>query len=194
MWDVPQLTIPQLENYGYTRDIAYCPSNLDQNTDTYWTVDSCVTGYFMMIPRLDWGNNPQPTGPTNVPPNPVPTDLYGNPNDPNHVIGLPIFPLTFQFQNSSTYELASDATLSYLTSFTTLLNSVGSATNHIRNGVPQGNNTLFHDGHVEWRPFSSMYSRYGGGTSGPGTGYGLYPGRLPVAGQPAVSGRFDQWW
>jgi prepilin-type processing-associated H-X9-DG protein len=70
---------------------------------------------------------------------------------------------------------------------------VRTLTNHIKDMIPKGGNVLFHDGHVEWRPFSAMYSRYATGTSGLGTATAGKPGVIPAVGVP-WGGRIDQWW
>ncbi len=76
MWDLPYCSREQLEQYGLTQATAYCPANREQDINPYWNYDTndsntpghglCVTGYFWMIPRLDWTTNSTTNGYPNL--------------------------------------------------------------------------------------------------------------------------------
>jgi type II secretory pathway pseudopilin PulG len=37
LWDVPAMTVTNMLQYGWSRNIMYCPSYADKNTDAYWS-------------------------------------------------------------------------------------------------------------------------------------------------------------
>ncbi|HET6247535.1 MAG TPA: type II secretion system protein [Tepidisphaeraceae bacterium] len=191
MWDIPLATRNVMQQYGFSRVLAYCPSADGQNKDEFWTYDGgtpglCVTGYFWMIPRRTWALDSHGEN----------ADLYGNPGDPNHTTGQQIFPERFQGGNASTVELMTDAVLSNDRQFGTYGWAYGTMVGHYRVGstTPDGGNALYHDGHVAWRDFADMYSRFGAGSSGLGTPAAGLRGIAAVQAAVPSGGRIDQWW
>jgi prepilin-type N-terminal cleavage/methylation domain-containing protein len=147
-WDISVPFINAIINYGGTRNIFYCPSNKQFNSDLTWGYDTNnnvnfkITGYLWFI-----------AGANQVLPMYYRTNLLGTPEQP-----------------PSKTELVLDDVVSLNGDYTYIkggsLNGntqVKQRTNHLLGSRPAGGNIMFEDTHVEWRKFESMTNRFYGG-------------------------------
>ncbi|MFM2082264.1 MAG: hypothetical protein RL380_955 [Verrucomicrobiota bacterium] len=153
-WDVLITVVDQMTNSGATREIFYCPANLDQNIDGLWNYNATyrVTGYALTFPK---------TGGLEA------TNL----NSKLSSLGSASTNSTF-----STRVLISDMTLSSKTDNNFALKNLytyynipggytaptwpGHRSNHINNKkFPTGGNQAMLDGHVEWKKFITFTPR-----------------------------------
>ena len=163
-WDMPQLVVSNLLNYGFQRDILYCPSFNDQNSDELWqfTTRFKVLGYAFATkgsPRLY---------PTNIFER-IQQKVVRNKDGTTFTIGI----------SEGIY--AADATLSRSNNrngangnFSKVDGGwAGHSSPHLRamsarrgqasGSVPAGGNALYVDQHVQWNNFEKMQQRRSGG-------------------------------
>ena len=133
-WDVNKVFIDTLvSKYGATRNIFYCPSQPNQNSEKTWNFTSGfrVTGYTWLI-----------VGSPGVPDKYAQKSSLGDSDHP-----------------STQTELLCDAVLSDNGNYVNVKggNAINRS-NHMDLGgkLPTGGNILFKDGHVQWREFSEM--------------------------------------
>jgi prepilin-type N-terminal cleavage/methylation domain-containing protein/prepilin-type processing-associated H-X9-DG protein len=143
-YQIPLLTAESIVPGGTPRDLFYCPSGVLQADEAEWdTRDDglsgmCVTGYNWFVARTRSG-----------PPALNPPKQYHK---------------TLVVRNAAEEELVADIVMSIGGRFVNVgqggLGLNATRTNHLRRGDhPAGGNVLFHDGHVEWRPFEKMQVR-----------------------------------
>jgi len=170
LWDISLTNRDTMVNqYQAPRKIFYCPSNPGLNLDGLWTCPNCggaAVGYWLLIQRVD--SNFQPLQ------NWGDTIMIGYAGDP-------VYHFVYDLSQSSDPNrplqvLLTDAVLSdpdtgsFSNIFITLSGSVQSP--HLgTNGVPEGSNLCYTDGHVEWHDFSQLKRRC---TAGPGEGRAPY--------------------
>jgi len=163
-WDMPQEVVTNLLNYGFQREILYCPSFTDQNTDETWqfTTRFKVLGYAFATkgsPRLY---------PTNVFER-IQQKVVRNRDGTTFTIGI----------SEAIY--GADATLSSRNArdgsngnFSKIDGGwAGHSSPHLqgmsaRRGqksgmLPAGGNALYLDQHVQWNNFDRMQQRRSGG-------------------------------
>lgn len=158
---------------GASRDILYCPTFQEQNIDEAWNYGRVkslgspffsVLGYYFMSYR-----------PPVPPPNP-----FVPPGDPLFFEkGMPltnreyISSINPKIKKGPTkpaeIEIAADQTISATPTLAGPWSAAGGlsqlhVTAHIRRNIPTGNNTLYLDGHVAFKPFDKVRS-----VSGPDT-------------------------
>ena len=145
-WDVDTKTIDVLLRQGFTRQILYCPSWSQFDTDSVWnfTASYRVIGYvlaFQGAARLNTTNVNERLTPSTVR---VGTNTF-----------LP---------SPSERELAADANLSNgLNDFFVTINFREKGhPPHMNGRRPAGGNIVFLDGHVDWRRFEKMSVRTSG--------------------------------
>ena len=170
LWDIDLATRDNLVNqYNVPRRIFYCPSYPGLNVDVLWTCPACggsSVGYWLIIQRVDANGNPI-TGTTGW--------AAGRNTSFKQYSGDPRYVFVYDLSHSSDTNrplqvLLTDAIISdnTLTNFSNVPSSiVGSYQSpHLgTNGVPEGSNICYTDGHVEWRDMSALKIRYvaGGG-------------------------------
>ncbi len=151
---------------GASRDVLYCPSFQEQNVDVLWNFDTAnrfgVMGYYFLTYR---------------PPAPPPNPFVPAPNPDVFENTLPLTARTYiRSINPKINKVGSPtkpADLEIVTDQTISQNATVTAagpwgakggwpeehvTAHLRRGVPAGNNILFLDGHVSFRPFDKIKS------------------------------------
>jgi len=174
------------------RHIWFCPSYTDEDIDGIWTFQDPsaantygVTGYALLNQRRFNGDSGggYATAPTVASP---PAANFGVWTYQNHMTtltpypaGLSAYPAFNETLSDATMPFGADATLqesnSALTTYLSFSYVTGGGANNsiaihrtshmaiFGGALPAGGNIIFFDGHVDWRPFSSMYRR----TSGP---------------------------
>jgi hypothetical protein len=156
-WDISPLTVTNLLNLGFQRNILFCPSFANQNQEQYWNFavvhggDLRVLGYVFALktaPRLlDYETQSKLTIPT-----------------------LRVTPTGTVKQSVSEAVLAADATLSNGADTVNRGNNsytgvVGidpanpHSSPHLNGKLPAGGNLIFLDSHAEWRKFPQMTVR-----------------------------------
>jgi prepilin-type N-terminal cleavage/methylation domain-containing protein/prepilin-type processing-associated H-X9-DG protein len=151
LWDVTVDTRDVMLKSGFNRKILYCPTYPEQDVDGLWNFapDYAVLGYFFLIQRVPG----YPTMPT--------LDLTPDQKKNYQPRNVPLRdPQTLRASASET-ELVTDATLSQNNLFHVQGGfAVPHQTSHLtKDNKPEGGNILYMDGHVDWRPFKSMFKR-----------------------------------
>jgi prepilin-type processing-associated H-X9-DG protein len=158
LWDMDLATRNTLTNqYQTPRKVFYCPSYTALNLDGYWNCAPCggaFVGYWLLIQRVDFNFQP----------------LQNWGNTMIGYAGDPVYHFVYDLSQSSDPDrplqvLLTDAVLSdqvtgsFSNIFITLSGSVQSP--HLgTNGVPEGSNLCYADGHVEWHDFSQLKRRW----------------------------------
>jgi prepilin-type N-terminal cleavage/methylation domain-containing protein len=149
-WDISTNLTDQIIADGATRNVFYCPSYHEFNSDYTWlynitnNVSFHILGYVYLLPGAGMnagGKAESPYWKTNS--TGIPGQL--SPSDAEVVIDEVI-------RDSSTG--------SYSKMSVGSLVSVGliQRTSHLEGSQPAGGNELFEDSHAEWRPFKVMYN------------------------------------
>jgi prepilin-type N-terminal cleavage/methylation domain-containing protein/prepilin-type processing-associated H-X9-DG protein len=162
-WDVPGLTITNMNSYGFTRNTLYCPSIPNENQDNEWNFglpNFRVTGYAFSTHGADKIN-----------PNPV---------NPIYVVSKTSTQLTVNGQVlaiTDTIFIADPNLFNVSGGVTNFMHITGGAMNpngslitydapHRKGNKPLGGNVAAVDGHVEFRPFRQMIQRTTGNNPG----------------------------
>jgi len=149
-WDMSTNFSVQMIANGASRDIFYCPSYADFNSDYTWfynisnNVSFNILGYIYLLPGAGMNTGGKPESP------------YWKTN----VIGMPGQPRPSDAEVVVDDVLHDSATGSYIKMSGGSLVSVGliQRTSHLMGNLPAGGNELFEDGHVEWRPWRMMWN------------------------------------
>ena len=180
LWDMDTTTRDNLVNqYNVPRKVFYCPSYPGKNLDVFWTCSACggsSVGYWLLGQRVDANGNPI-TGTSGwaAGPNNTTFKKYANSGEGSRYVFF--YDLSHSADpNRPLQVLLTDAIISEPTtgSFTNVPSTVvGSYQSpHLgTNGVPEGSNICYTDGHVEWRDMSAIKIRYTAGG-------GVDPGKL----------------
>ncbi|HWD20455.1 MAG TPA: prepilin-type N-terminal cleavage/methylation domain-containing protein [Verrucomicrobiae bacterium] len=157
-WDVSSYFITLAQGFGATRDIFYCPSNKQFNSDLTWFFDVTNNVNFKITGYL-WFLNGEPGF--------LPQFYRTNLNGASYAMsggGLYTTP-------PSRTELVCDLVVSLNGNYTyvqagELANNpyVKQRTNHLLGNKPAGGVVLFEDAHVDWRAFKNMTNHFVGGT------------------------------
>lgn len=155
LWDVPTVTRDAMLEAGSLRNVFYCPVFPEQDANGLWDFQPAysVFGYYMLMSRKTQagaGGYPALTGKAYQIRTSEPELIAGQPD--------PVSP--------AEADLVTDAVIAQNGLFGGAQGgfSMPHQTSHMgKNGVPEGGNILFMDGHVEWRPFSSMVKRASSG-------------------------------
>ena len=161
LWDLPGITKTNMLQSGATRNVFYCPSYADKNTDPYWNQTWSPPG---VLPYASIGYAFATQGAD---------ALTGTPAGSGYVlpkttssVSIPGGPPTFTAQKLGVTDsfFVFDATISTGTSpnysFTGISGSAGVAGTekapHMSGTTPDGGNETALDGHVEFRKFALM--------------------------------------
>ncbi len=151
-WDISVPFINMIINYGGTRNIFYCPSNKQFNSDLTWGYDTNnnvnfkITGYLWFI-----------AGANQTPPMYYRTNLFGTTNlvpSQTEVVLDDVAELNNIYTKVNSGSLANNT-------------QVTQRTSHLVGSRPAGGNIFFEDCHVAWRRFQDMTNHFVGGTGGP---------------------------
>jgi prepilin-type N-terminal cleavage/methylation domain-containing protein/prepilin-type processing-associated H-X9-DG protein len=173
---------------GASRDVLYCPSFHEQNIDEAWNF-SRVKNYGVLTPRNTHFSVLGYYFLTYRPPEPPANQfVLGDPVD-YYERGLPLLNRTYiatinpKFSHIRNYkgptkpaeiEIVTDQTISFGAPASATAAGPWSATGslsqqhvtaHIRRNLPTGNNTLYLDGHVAFKPFDKVRSISGADSS-----------------------------
>ena len=165
LWDMPTNTINALLGFGFTRNILYCPSFADKNTDAYWNFPA---GFRSLGYGFATG------GSTNLASTPVKAGFEMQKTSSRMVIQTGPF-ITTTYPLTDSY-FAMDATISdggnqsnpSANTYVGVLDGASQPTfrsPHLKGSMPIGGNVVALDGHSEFRPFRTMGPR----TSSSGT-------------------------
>jgi len=144
-WDLHTNLVNELQAKGASREMLYCPANLEMNDDRHWNFwrydngPNRIVGYGMLLKGVQQ----------------VPRNLW------RVSLRVPVAASPAQT------ELSFDATASAAEDFAAFTGLWKDRSSHMRGSRPLGGNVLFLDQHVEWRDFSQMQVRFS--TVGPGT-------------------------
>jgi prepilin-type N-terminal cleavage/methylation domain-containing protein len=147
-WDISDPFINMIINYGGTRDIFYCPSNKQFNSDLTWGYDTNnnvnfkITGYLWFI-----------AGANQVVTNLYRTNLFGTTTMGPSQTELVLDDVVSQ---NNVYNKLSIGSLANNTQVT-------QRTSHLVGARPAGGNIMFEDAHVAWRKFEAMTNHFVGG-------------------------------
>ena len=154
LWDMPALTITNMLQCGASRNIFFCPSYADKNTDAYW--NGTWSGP-TPLPYRSLGYGFATEGANN---------LTTSPADSKYVlqkttsqVSIPGGPPTFSATQLPVTEcfFVFDATISTGTSPNYNFTDVQTHTSpHLSGTLPAGGNETALDGHVEFRKFALM--------------------------------------
>jgi prepilin-type processing-associated H-X9-DG protein len=141
---------------GSVRDVFYCPAYPEQDVAGLWDYSTTysVFGYYMLMSRATTagsGGYPALNGKA--------YEIHSSESELITGQPTPVSP--------AEAELATDAVIEQNGLFGGAQGgfSVAHQTSHVtRNGLPEGGNILYMDGHVEWRPFSDMQNRASAGS------------------------------
>jgi prepilin-type processing-associated H-X9-DG protein len=160
LWDVDLPTRDNLvDHYGVPRKVFYCPTYPGHNADGFWNCGACggsSVGYWLLIQRVDV--NFQPI--TSIPWGGQTMIAYA---------GDPKYKFVYDMSHSSDPSrplqvLLTDAIISdNVPNFTNVVSSISGSyqSPHLgTNGVPEGSNICYADGHVEWKDMSNLKRRY----------------------------------
>ncbi|HMP83081.1 MAG TPA: prepilin-type N-terminal cleavage/methylation domain-containing protein [Verrucomicrobiota bacterium] len=149
-WDMATNFTDVIIETGAKRDIMYCASNKEFNTDDCWNFNPLfrITGYLWLLP-----------GTPQITPQYFRYNLRGDPTNSPSVAEVVV-------DNVISVAQAGGATYVNLP-IGGLPASVNQRTSHLERNRPAGGNILFLDGHVEWRKYSAMTNSIGGGTGNP---------------------------
>ena len=151
-WDMPTTVVSNMIDQGFSRDILYCPSFAEQNSDDLWdfTQNFKVLGYAFATkdsPRV------RPTNTFEK----IMSKIITLPGGEQYEIG------------ASEAVIAADATLSAEANsrarggnnFTQVRGGWAKphSSPHLNKTVPAGGNLVYMDGHAAWRPFLEMVVR-----------------------------------
>jgi len=135
-------------SYGGTRNIFYCPSNKQFNSDLTWGYDTNnnvnfkITGYLWFV-----------AGANQVLPMYYRTNLLGTPEQP---------PSKTELVLDDVVNLQGDYTYIKAGSLVGVPN-IAQRTSHLIGSRPAGGNIMFEDTHVAWRKFQDMTNHFVGG-------------------------------
>jgi len=157
-WDVSDYFIQIMQGYGATRDVFYCPSNKQFNSDLSWYFDVTNSSYFKITGYL-WLLN----GQKNIPPLYYRTNLAG--------ASVPLPGGLIAMTPPSKTEYVMDLVVSLNGDYTDIKAGefsgnplIKQRTNHLIGKKAAGGNIVFEDGHVDWRPFKQMTNHFFGGS------------------------------
>ncbi len=151
-WDADNKAIDLLLAEGFSRDILFCPSFAEFNQPNIWNFVPGPGGFRVLgcVLALDQSGALHPTN-WNASMIPPATLKYGN--------------LEYHLTPSGR-ELAADATISQGGNFNSIVcdwyyNGVkkNARSPHLQGKLPAGCNSVFLDGHAEWRKFKQMSLR-----------------------------------
>jgi len=174
LWDMDLATRDNLVNhYNVPRKVLYCPSNPGHNVDTFWSCQACggsSVGYWLLVQRVDANGNPI-TGTTGWAAGPNNTTFKQYAGDPRYAF---VYDLSHSSDRNRplqvllTDAIISDTSLNFSNVASSIVGSYQSP--HLgTNGVPEGSNICYTDGHVEWKDMSTVKIRYtAGGSLDPG--------------------------
>ena len=164
-WDMPQEIVSNLLNYGFARDILYCPSFQEQNNDELWNFTSRfkVLGYAFATkgsPALAKSNIFER----------IQQKVVKNRDGSQYTIGISegISVADATLSRSNTRD-GSNGNFSKVDGGWAGHSSPHLAASSARRGqasgqLPAGGNALYLDAHVQWNTFQRMHQRR---TSGP---------------------------
>ncbi len=148
-WDIAVPFINQILANGGTRNIFYCPSNKQFNSDLTWfynlsnNVNFQITGYLWFI-----------QGANQVPVSYYRTNLFGTMQQP---------PGETELVLDDVVSLGGDYTYIKAGSLNGVA-GIAQRTSHLLNSRPAGGNIMFEDTHVSWRRFQDMTNHFVGGS------------------------------
>jgi prepilin-type N-terminal cleavage/methylation domain-containing protein len=165
-WDVPDYVANMLSGSGTTRHVCYCPANTLQgpnNCDYWWAYrgasDSDVTsqtsvGYRVMGYQFAWTNTGS-LDPTNVTESLHPAGYTRLIEGGSMLVNLPLSQRVIIADVTITKQDLLDRNNN---TFVNLLDGYNGAhvTSHLSGNIADGDNLLFADGHVAWRPWIDL--------------------------------------
>lgn len=160
-WDMSTNLIDQMIACGASRDVFYCPSNPDFNSDYSWNFGVInyigtpgyatgtpnggfrITGYIYLLPGAGMNAGGTPEAPY-WKFNTIGVPGQINPSDAEVVVDI-------ISQDPGTKSWAAITTVGGLPA------NVTQRTSHLNGGEPAGGNDLFEDGHAQWRQYREMW-------------------------------------
>jgi prepilin-type N-terminal cleavage/methylation domain-containing protein len=167
LWDMSVPVVDLMTQNGTTRKIMYCPNFKDQDNDDMWGGPNGHMGWgFRVIGYATTFPNAISLNISNVNTRTIPQPIVINPT----LTLPPPSPTDRVMLADSTVSQAGQSTLALKNNYTYTRITGGYPgqlhnTAHLVNGrLPSGGNLAMLDAHVEWRKFSVMVPRTGGGT------------------------------
>jgi prepilin-type N-terminal cleavage/methylation domain-containing protein/prepilin-type processing-associated H-X9-DG protein len=153
-WDISTNLVDEIIRNGGSQNVFYCPSNPDFNCTNTWNFSQFfrITGYIWLVPGAGMNVGGFPESPY------WKTNAIGSPTQPPSDSEL-VVDVVARDYNSKSYSVIKVGGLPA---------NIVQRTSHLEGALPSGGNILFVDGHVEWRPFSVMFTdgKKMGSTSG----------------------------
>ena len=148
-WDISTNFTDQLIADGGTRNIFYCPSYSEFNSDYTWyynvtnNVSFHILGYVYLLPGAGMNAGGKAESPY------WQTNTLGSPANPPSSSSL-VVDEVIRDSTTGSYNRISVGSL--------VSKGIIQRTSHLDGSQPAGGNELFIDGHVEWRNFKTMYN------------------------------------
>ena len=153
-WDMPVGIASNLLNYGFERNILYCPSHPTFNTDDSWNWNSNykVVGYAFATkdaPRVAETNTFER----------IQQKVVINSDGTSYSIG----PSEGIITADATLSLGDNMTERWKNNFSKDVGYPGNRSPHLNGPLPAGGNALYMDAHVAWNQFQKHVVRTTGG-------------------------------